>query len=144
MPDILHDFPVIGTRAAVFAAVATPEGLEKWWTRGGDGEPAVGAVWSLDFGPQYQWQAVVRHLEPDRLIEWELTVADPDWTGTRVRIALEDPPGGLTWVRFSHSGWREASEHYRISSFCWAMYLRLMKHWVEKRETVPYDRRLAV
>lgn len=144
MADILHDFPVAGTRSAVFAAVATPEGLEKWWTRGGAGEAVLGATWEFDFGPHYQWQGVVRSLEADRLIEWELIVADPDWRGTMVRLELEEQVGGLVWVRFAHSGWREASEHYRITSFCWAMYLRQMKHWVQRRETVPYDRRLEV
>jgi uncharacterized protein YndB with AHSA1/START domain len=144
MAEILFDFPIIGPPAAVFAAVATPDGLEKWWTRGGTGEGAVGAVWAFDFGPSYQWKGVVRAFEAERLIEWELTVADPDWTGTRVRIALDDPPGGLTWVRFAHTGWREPNEHHRITAFCWAMYLRHMKHWVQDGRTVPYDRRLEV
>lgn len=80
----------------------------------------------------------------DRLIEWELTVADPDWLGTLVRVELEEQPRGGGWVRFAHSGWRQASEHYRITSFCWAMYLCHMKHWVQRGETVPYDRRLEV
>lgn len=142
--EILHDFPVASTRAAVFAAIATPEGLEKWWTRGGSGEPALGATWQFDFGPSYQWEGVVLRFEQDRLIEWQLTDADADWKGSRVRISLDDHPGGLTWVRFAHDGWRDASEHYRISSYCWAMYLRHMKHWVQRGETVPYDRRLDV
>lgn len=55
MPDILVDFPVAGTRAAVFATIATPEGLEKWWTRGGSGEGAIGAIWRVEFGPEFQW-----------------------------------------------------------------------------------------
>lgn len=144
MTDILHDFPVAGTVSAVFAAVASSDGLEKWWTRGGAGDGRLGATWDFDFGPQFRWQGVVTAFEQDTLIEWELTVADPDWQGTRVRIALEAPAGGLVWVRFAHLGWREPSEHFRITSYCWAMYLRLLKHWVQRGETVPYDRRLEI
>ncbi len=144
MPDILLDLAIAGDRGKVFDAVATPEGLEKWWTRRSNGEPAVGAVWELFFEEGFDWRARVVHLDAGRSIEWELTKADPDWTGTRVRVELEDHPGGLVWVRFSHAGWREAREHFRISSYCWAMYLRLLKRWVQRGESVPYDRRLEI
>ncbi|MBK7905219.1 MAG: SRPBCC domain-containing protein [Gemmatimonadetes bacterium] len=145
MPDILFDFPVAATPDKVFEAVATPDGLPRWWTRTpADGDPAVGAVWGFDFGPKFQWQGVVRRFEPGQVVEWELTKADPDWRGTRVRVELEAQPGGLTWVRFAHEGWADAGEHYRISAYCWAMYLRLLKHWVQRGETVPYDRRLEI
>jgi hypothetical protein len=52
--------------------------------------------------------------------------------------------GHAAQVRFHHLGWPEANEHYRISCFCWAMYLRIMKRNLEYGETVPYERRLAV
>ena len=51
--------------------------------------------------------------------ELELVRADDDWTGTRVGFELE-ARDATTWLRFHHSGWREANEHYRISSNCWA------------------------
>ena len=35
-----------------------------------------------------------------------------------------------------------ANAHYRTSAFCWAMYLRLLKKYVETGEVVPYERRL--
>ncbi|MCH8956850.1 SRPBCC domain-containing protein, partial [candidate division KSB1 bacterium] len=38
----------------------------------------------------------------------------------------------------------EANEHYRVSCYCWAMYLRLLKRYVEHGETVPYEDRLDV
>jgi hypothetical protein len=43
---------------------------------------------------------------------------------------------------FAHRGWPEANDHYRTSSFCWAMYLRLMKRHLETGEQVPYAIRL--
>lgn len=144
MPDILHDFPVLTTREKAFEAVSTPAGLEKWWTRTAAGEPRVGAEWELFFDTGFDWRARVLALEPDRLIEWEITRADADWMGTRVTIDLTDHPGGLVWVRFAHTGWRVPDEHFRISNYCWAMYLRLLKHWLQRGETVPYDRRLEI
>ena len=82
--------------------------------------------------------------ESGRLFELQLTDAMPDWVGSRVRFEIEPPAAGseLTTLRFAHLGWPEVSEHYRISSFCWAMYLRLMKKAIETGEVVPYAERL--
>ncbi len=141
MPDITHEFPVSAPPPRVFQAMATPAGLDAWWTLTSAGDPVPGGVYALGFGPGYDWEAVVRSVTPDVALEWELTKADEDWTGTRVGFRL-DPAGGLTSVRFHHTGWREANRHYRVSSFCWAMYLRLLKRYVESGDRVPYSKRL--
>ena len=70
-----------------------------------------------------------------------MTRADNDWRGTRLHIELQEQ-GGVTQVRFQHLGWPQANEHYRVSNFCWAMYLRLLKRYVERGEIVPYEERL--
>ena len=72
-----------------------------------------------------------------------LTKADDDWKGTRVGFHLAAIEGG-TQVRFHHTGWPRLNEHYRISCYCWAMYLRILKRYVEHGEAVPYDQRLDV
>ncbi len=55
-----------------------------------------------------------------------------------------DEKEGVTEVRFHHLGWLEDNEHYRISCYGWAMYLRLLKRYVEYGEVVPYEDRLDV
>jgi len=75
--------------------------------------------------------------------ELELTRADTEWVGTNVGFHLQ-ATGGATQVRFHHTGWPDASEHYRISCYCWAMYLRILRRHLEHRESVPYERRLDV
>ena len=72
-----------------------------------------------------------------------MTKSDADWNGSRVRFELSPHKAG-TWVRFSHTGWPGLNEHYRISNFCWAMYLRVLRRFLEHGETVPYDQRLDV
>ncbi len=142
MADIVQDFPIAAPIAAVFAAIATPRGLDEWWTIHSSGKPAPGAEYALDFGPEYQWTATVVACEPDRVFELELTAAMPDWLHTRVGFHLEDR-GRDTWVRFSHQGWPEADEHFRISSHCWALYLRILRRYLEHGERVPYHERLS-
>ena len=141
MPDILQDFPIRASRARVFAAVSKPSGLDAWWTLSSTGVPEEGAEYLLGFGPGYDWRAVVSRCVPDEEFELELTSADEDWQGSRVGFRLEEAEG-KTNVRFHHKGWREANEHYRISCHCWALYLRLLRRFIEEGERVPYAERL--
>ncbi len=141
MVDIFHDFPVKAAPREVMAAFATPAGLDAWWTLRAEGRPIVGTTYRLFFGENYDWRGeVTRYLE-ERELEWRMVCADADWAGTRVGVEL-DPKDGMTWVRFAHSGWPAANEHMRTSSYCWAMYLRLLKRYVEYGEVVPYEERL--
>jgi len=146
MPDIYHQFPVFGPADKVFDAVATPEGLDAWWSLTSKGEPAPGNIYELFFGEGYDWRARVTECVPNELFELEIYDSMPDWEGSRVRFELgpfgSDPDKAATEVRFSHTGWPEGNDHYRISSFCWAMYLRLMKKWVEDGTVVEYAKRL--
>jgi hypothetical protein len=43
-----------------------------------------------------------------------------------------------------HRAHGHQSEHYRISCYCWAMYLRILKRYLEHGEQVPYAKRLDV
>ena len=141
MPDILHDFPINAPVARVFDAVSTPAGLDQWWTKHSAGVAAAGATWELFFGPEYDWRATVTRCAAPTEFELELVVAMDDWIGTRVGFTLE-PHGEATQVRFRHLAWAEAGEHYRISAFCWAMYLRILKRYLERGEAVAYEARL--
>jgi uncharacterized protein YndB with AHSA1/START domain len=144
MPDILHDFPIAASPSEVFDAVSTPAGLDTWWTLRSSGTPCVGQDFQLDFGPGYVWRARVSECRPNECFELKMTDAMPDWLGSTVRFDLSDSIGGGTQLRFAHRGWSDESEHFRISSFCWAMYLRIMRRQLEHGEAVPYEERLEV
>jgi len=138
--DIEYDFAVKAPGAQVFQAVSTPSGLDAWWTKRSSGEPVKGASYNLWFGPSYDWEAIVSRCTPNSEFELELTAAQEDWLGTRVGFTLKEK-AGLTEVKFHHLGWPEANAHYRGSCYCWAMYLRLLKRYVEHGELVPYEDR---
>ncbi len=144
MPDILHDVPIAAAVDRVYAAISTPGGLDSWWTLTSRGEPIVGSAFDLGFGLDYQWRADVRAAVPSRCIAFEFTHSTSDWMGTCVRLDLEPTGNAMTIVHFTHTWWATATEHFRVSSFCWAMYLRLLKRFVEHGEVVPYPSRLDV
>jgi uncharacterized protein YndB with AHSA1/START domain len=141
MADILQDFPIRARPPRVFEAVSTPDGLNNWWTLSSAGRPIEGTEYELNFGPEHHWRGVVACCVPDSEFELHITRGDADWTGTYVgfRLELRDRK---TWVRFRHSGWPEPNEHFRVSCHCWALYLRVLRRYLESGEIVPYDRRL--
>lgn len=143
MPDILSDFPVKAPATDVFRAVSMPDGLDQWWTKRSSGSPVLGTEYELWFGPGYDWRARVARSAPPRQFELEIVRADPEWIGTRVGFELAGT-GNVTQVRFSHVGWPESSGHYRTSCYCWPMYLRILRRYLEHGEIVPYEQRLDV
>jgi len=144
LADILQQLIIKAPRERVFEMFATPQGLDRWWTKTSSGKPQLNAEFTLFFGPGYDWRAIVSRCSSPSEFELLITQAHPDWLGTRVGCELEAENEATTTVRFYHFGWPLASEHWRISCYCWAMYLRLLRRFLEFGETVPFEKRLDV
>jgi uncharacterized protein YndB with AHSA1/START domain len=142
MPEIIHEFSVKVQPERVFQLFATPNGLEKWWTKSSTGDAREGGNFRLYFGPEFDWQARVTRYVPPSSFELQVTHAHPDWVGTLVGCELTPEGKNATRVRFYHTGWPEDNEHWRVSCFCWAMYLRILRRNLEYGETVEYEKRL--
>lgn len=87
--------------------------------------------------PGLTWSAVIRAFEPPTDIEFEVLQAVDSWAGSRVSFHLE-PSGRLTNLRLAHTGWRRDSESFRTSSYSWAMYLRVLRRYLESGQTVNH------
>ena len=140
--DIEHELVVAAPIERVWACFATAEGLNAWWTSAASGDPMPGSRYAFGFDTNHEWAGIVRVLLPPVAIEWEMTETAPmpDWAGTRVGARLADE-GASTRLHFYHRGWSEATQHMRISSFCWATYLRLLARYCVLGELVAYERR---
>ena len=143
MADIFHNFPIETTAEKVFEAVSLSEGLDKWWTKCSNASPSPGGVYTLDFGPGYIWKAIVTEYVMAEKFELEMIEADEDWRGTKIGFNLFYSQG-RTNVHFYHTRWPQKNEHFKISNYCWAMYLRILKRHLEHGEWVPYEKRLMV
>ncbi len=140
MPDILHQFPISVPSASVFKAFTSPVGLNAWWTLEADGIPERDSIYHLYFGPQYDWQAKVTHVVADRELTWSVVRAMEDWMPTRFGFALASTDGG-TCVRFFHSGWKVASDHFAVTNFCWGQLLMGLKIYLESGRVIPFEQR---
>lgn len=148
MPDIYHDFPLNMAVSRVLRAVSMPADLAQWWTTRSKGQARPGAEYELWFGPQDEWRAKVTRCAPNAEFEPQLTRADREWLGTKVGFHLE-AKDGKTRARFYHVGWPNVgwpteTERYRVSCYCWAVYLRVLRRYFEHGESLPYERRLDV
>lgn len=132
MPDIHHLFTVQASAHSVFKAITSPAGLNSWWTLQSRGEPKLGHSYQFFFGPAYDWRAEVVALSENKLIEWQMQVADDDWLPTRLVFELEEhSKKQQTTVRFQHLNWAEVNDHFRRTNFCWAIYFGKLKTCLE-------------
>jgi uncharacterized protein YndB with AHSA1/START domain len=143
MADIYHTFTIKESPANVFANIQTSKGLDNWWTKASEVKSEPGGIFHFHFGAGCNWKAVVTKYERDQGFELLFTEANEDWVGTRVGFTLK-PKDRKTEVGFYHTGWPKENEHFKISSYCWAMYLRILKRYTELGERVPYENRLDV
>ena len=73
MADIFHQFPINAPLDKVFEAVSTPAALDAWWTRHSSGKASEGEGYTLYFGPEYDWSAVVSRCVPHTEFEFLLS-----------------------------------------------------------------------
>lgn len=140
---IYHDLTIGVTPEAVFTAVTSPEGLNSWWTQRAAGQPKVGANYQFYFGPEYDWRAKVIRYQPQQLIYFEMGRSDEDWEGTQLRFQVI-PKDGKTLTRLEHVGWNSNNDHFRRTSYCWAIYLKGLKRYLEEGIVLPFEERSAV
>lgn len=141
MADICHALIIDASLDNAFATAATPTGMEAWWTATSRGNPAEGATYELVFKRGYDWRGIVTQFAAPHRFELKITEADEDWIGSLISIELARRDD-RTHIRFRHqTNWNTDSEQYAVSNYCWAQYLRAMKHSLERGERIPYEKR---
>ena len=71
MADIRHRVGITAPRDQVYEAVATTEGLSRWWTRDTAGDPAAGSKLEFYFGqPEPAAAMEVTGLVPGQRVAW--------------------------------------------------------------------------
>ena len=143
MPAIYHDLTVLAPPEEVFKAISTPDGLNAWWTAQAAGSPEMNNVYTFWFAPEYDWRGKVTACIPDQKFYWTIIEADEDWTGTTIGFDLIIKTA-QTLVRFSHTDWKTVNDHFRRTSYCWAIYLNGLKKYVEESNIRPFKDRSAV
>jgi len=141
MNTIYHDFWINVPKEKVFEAVATPEGLNNWWTLRCSGKPGLNEKYNLNFTDEYDWYSVISRFRENEEIEFTMTEAMEEWLSTSFGFILSEDEPNVTTVQFYHTNWKEISKEFRVASFCWADLLRQLKQYLEKGIITPFEKR---
>lgn len=137
---IYHTLEINATTSKIFQAITEPKHLENWWPSKCEGVPVKNEVYNFFFTPEYDWYGKVIKVEKDKAFYIKMTKSDRDWDPTTFGFDLEQKTG-IVQLKFWHKGWPSCNDHFKKSSFSWAMLLNGLKFYMEKDEIVPFAKR---
>jgi uncharacterized protein YndB with AHSA1/START domain len=136
--DIRHRVGISVPQEQVYEALATKDGITRWWTHEIHGDAAPGGKLEFFFGGTEPSAVMeVTELVPARRVSWRCVQGPDEWVGTDVTFDLKTTDD-QTVVLFSHAGWREPVEFIYHCSTKWAYHLLGLKTGLEGREFTAY------
>ena len=143
--DILHRVGIKSSPDAAYDALATIDGLNRWWTSTTRGDSTVGGEIHFQFGERGFYDMKVVALEPGKRVLWEVVNGPKEWIGTTISFELKQE-GEQTTVLFKHQGWQEPVEFMHHCSTKWASFLMSLKSLIETGRGAPFpdDARITV
>jgi uncharacterized protein YndB with AHSA1/START domain len=135
MEAIRHFLLIKTTPEKVFQAITTEEGLKSWWAKQAIARPEPGFVNVFTFG-KFRNEFKVTKLVPNQIAEWLCIHSIEEWIGTTVSFDVEKKDGNSI-LRFSHSGWKEASDTFAKCNYDWAHFMKSLKLLCETGEGTP-------
>jgi uncharacterized protein YndB with AHSA1/START domain len=132
--------------AAVYQALATPQGLRDWWTQTCDIATTVGGQSTFHFN-QTRKVMQIETLAPAREVRWLCVQAHIDasrlqhkdeWVGTHIVFKLSPQDGGSTRLDFEHIGLNPALECFDICRDGWNQFLGSLQSLVETGQGKPF------
>jgi uncharacterized protein YndB with AHSA1/START domain len=138
MPDIRHHVGINAPLSEVYAALATREGLARWWTTTVDGASEPGDELIFRFGrPEPAAVMKVLELVPEQLVRWQCVIGPDEWLDTVLTFELK-PNGDETFLVFTHGDWREPVDFMAHCSTKWAYFLLGLKSGLEGGKATPW------
>jgi uncharacterized protein YndB with AHSA1/START domain len=138
MPDLHHQIPVDALPEKVYGAIATQEGMRGWWTADTqmDEKPGGKAEFGFDTR-QTVFRMKIEKLEPGKRVVMSCHGDHPEWAGTTLTWAVASE-NGATMLRFTHSGWKSATDFFAICNTSWGELMHRLKDFVEGRNPGPH------
>lgn len=141
MVDINHRIGIRGKVSDIYGALATVEGIARWWTEDTTGNPEPGGSIKFLFrtsdGKEIGgMECEVIELVTDKKVHWRFTSGPEEWIGTDVEFTLSQAED-FTIVLFSHKNWQSLTEFTGHCSTKWAVFLLSLKEYVETGKGKP-------
>ena len=138
--SIHHDLMIKAPLNKIFQAITEPAHLINWWPLKCKGIPEENEEYNFFFSAEYDWYGKVTNSVKNKSFYIKMTKSDTDWDPTSFGFDLEQKKDYVA-LKFWHVGWPKCNDHFRRSSFCWAMLLNGLKNYVEQGIVVPFKER---
>jgi uncharacterized protein YndB with AHSA1/START domain len=135
MATIYHQIGIKAPLNDVYKAIATTEGISRWWTRA-SGTTSTGGELNFSFDDISVKVEVTDNI-PDRRIEWTVRGNQGEWLGTRICFDLMEEQNQV-FVNFQHTEWKQATEMLAHCSTKWAVFLLSLKDYLETGTGKPF------
>lgn len=141
-----RDLRLRAPAAAVYAALATADGLRAWWSESADIAEEEGGISTFRFGPHWKKMEVER-LDPQREVRWRCVGAlidmpglqrKDEWVGTRIVFRLAPLDAHTTRLEVEHEGLTPQLACWGLCNDGWNHFLDSLQALVETGEGTPY------
>jgi len=144
MAEIRHRVGIDTTPVKLYEALATTDGISKWWARRLDGDASQGGALNFYFGgPQPGAVMEVAAAVPGERVSWRCVQGPQDWVGTRIDFEIR-AGDEETVLLFAHEDWPESVEFMSHCSTKWGYYLIGLKSLLEGGVGTPYPDDLSL
>ena len=137
MNNITHRIGIKAPADKIYKLLTTDSGLSQWWTNDVSGAAGVGSIIKFRFnggGPDFK----ITTLIPNKVVRWKHSGHVPEaWAGTEILFELSHQ-GEQTFVRFTHSCWKEPTDFMAHCSMKWAVFMLSLKDLVETGKGQPF------
>ena len=138
MADLKHQIPIRSTPEKVYAALTTETALRSWWTADTKIDEKAGGKAEFGFDRRATvFRMSIEKLEPGKRVVWSCHGDNPEWTGTTLTWDIA-PQDKMTILRFTHSGWKAATELYAICNSSWGELMHRLRDHVEDKNPGPH------
>jgi len=138
---ILHDVHINADISSVFESITEPKHLNNWWTNKCSGTATKGSKYNLHFSPEFDWYAEATDCLIDKSFALTMIKSDEDWNFTTFGFEISAHDNDITRLSFFHRDWKSNNHQFRRTSYCWAILLQNLKHYLEDGIIIPYEAR---
>ena len=137
MAELKHQIAIKNTPEKVYSALTTQSGLRQWWTSDAKTEEKVGGNAEFGFDKRATvFRMKIEKLNPGKDVVWSCHGDNPEWAGTMLTWSISHE-NATSVVRFTHSGWKSASELYAICNTSWGELMHRLRDYLEGKNPGP-------
>lgn len=140
MDTIIHAVEIESSPRNVYRAVATAEGLSKWWSTKVTADERVGGIVDFTFIDVFNPDMEIIAMDEPSRVHWRCVGGHDPWDGSEFHFDIEGLRDGRARLLFKQTYGKPIDDvAYGIYNFNWGYYLQSLKDYVETGTGKPFN-----